>query len=149
LSEFDFLHQEDEYRGEYEPPTADTVELNATNNKDSAKQMQIIIPQVSLPIDLLHPVLSMPPVILMGGTVNRDSYFNYNSFTASPIIEMPPSPAPNQMPMIEFPDDDDDDDDILNVEEECYDEINIVEVRFMIFFFFPTFDHCCLLLFSF
>ncbi|XP_058459781.1 serine/threonine-protein kinase N isoform X2 [Malaya genurostris] len=54
--------------------------------------------QKSLSGDLLRPVLSMPPVVLMGGDgrggvglSNRDSYISY---TGTPIIEEPPSPAP-------------------------------------------------------
>ncbi|XP_065092948.1 serine/threonine-protein kinase N isoform X2 [Ochlerotatus camptorhynchus] len=55
--------------------------------------------QKSLSGDLLRPVLSMPPVVLMGGgeVGNRDSYISYT--TGSPIIEEPPSPAP----VVEYP----------------------------------------------
>ncbi|XP_021695828.1 serine/threonine-protein kinase N isoform X3 [Aedes aegypti] len=57
--------------------------------------------QKSLSGDLLRPVLSMPPVVLMGGGgSNRNSYISYS--TASPIVEEPPSPAPN----VEYPFDD-------------------------------------------
>lgn len=49
-----------------------------------------------------RPVLSMPPVLLMGA----QSSVNHNA-NSSPIIEMPPSPAP----IIEYPDDDDEDED--------------------------------------
>uniref|UniRef100_A0A182QFD5 protein kinase C n=1 Tax=Anopheles farauti TaxID=69004 RepID=A0A182QFD5_9DIPT len=54
--------------------------------------------QKSLSEDLLRPVLSMPPPILYGGCVysNRDSYYSTVSSTGSPIVEEPPSPAPNQ-----------------------------------------------------
>lgn len=41
-----------------------------------------------------RPVLTMPPVVLMGGDQGQD--------TSSPIVEMPPSPAP----LVEYPDDD-------------------------------------------
>ncbi|EDS35201.1 protein kinase C [Culex quinquefasciatus] len=59
--------------------------------------------QKSLSGDLLRPVLSMPPVVLMGGVGagannNRDSFISY---TASPIVEEPPSPAPGGL---EYPD---------------------------------------------
>ncbi|XP_067631274.1 serine/threonine-protein kinase N isoform X2 [Eurosta solidaginis] len=48
-----------------------------------------------------RPVLAMPPVILMGGELGAQSDMT------SPIIEMPPSPAPSGMPIVEYPDDDD------------------------------------------
>lgn len=54
----------------------------------------------------------MPPVILMGGGGGNDfgggvGYgMNNGSIPPSPIVEMPPSPAPSQMMYIEFPDDD-------------------------------------------
>lgn len=63
--------------------------------------------------DLLRPVLSMPPVVLMdnsvivtntGGTSPR---FNIHSIPPSPIVEMPPSPAPSQLPVVEFPSEED------------------------------------------
>lgn len=44
----------------------------------------------------------MPPVILMGGPNTSIG----NNVPPSPIVEMPPSPSPNQMPIIEYPDDD-------------------------------------------
>ncbi|XP_036330722.1 serine/threonine-protein kinase N isoform X4 [Rhagoletis pomonella] len=46
-----------------------------------------------------RPVLAMPPVILMGGELAANDM-------SSPIIEMPPSPAPSGMPIVEYPDDD-------------------------------------------
>lgn len=61
-----------------------------------------------------RPLLSMPPVVLMGGT---------GSVPPSPIIEMPPSPAPSHIQIVMYPDDD---------ESSC-DEVrfsNGVEVRF-------------------
>lgn len=49
----------------------------------------------------------MPPVVLMGGDGGGT-----HSVPASPIVEMPPSPAPgHDMMFVEFPDDEDDDDD--------------------------------------
>jgi hypothetical protein len=128
LSEFDFLHHEDDQHHQQQhqqqqPIHDDTIELTANNANAKDTRMQIIIPQVSLPIDLLSPVLSMPPVVLMGGgQPGMRSSLYCGQMPQSPIIEMPPSPAPNQMPMVEFPEDDD-----VLVEE--YDEINIVEVR--------------------
>lgn len=53
---------------------------------------------------LYRPVLSMPPVILMGGGPIVAPSNGFNNFVQSPIIEMPPSPAPNQI--VEFPEDD-------------------------------------------
>lgn len=44
-----------------------------------------------------RPILTMPPVILMGGP---------QSVPPSPIVELPPSPAPNSMPIVEYPTDD-------------------------------------------
>ncbi|XP_049309327.1 serine/threonine-protein kinase N isoform X4 [Bactrocera dorsalis] len=46
-----------------------------------------------------RPVLAMPPVILMGGELGSGDM-------TSPIIEMPPSPAPSALPIVEYPDDD-------------------------------------------
>ncbi|XP_050325851.1 serine/threonine-protein kinase N isoform X6 [Bactrocera neohumeralis] len=46
-----------------------------------------------------RPVLAMPPVILMGGELGAGNM-------TSPIIEMPPSPAPSALPIVEYPDDD-------------------------------------------
>ncbi|XP_035792127.1 serine/threonine-protein kinase N-like isoform X3 [Anopheles albimanus] len=80
--------------------------------------------QKSLSGDLLRPVLSMPPPVLYGGggyggarvTSYRDSYYSTMSSTDSPIVEEPPSPAPNQLPFVRFPED----------EETSYD--NIIEI---------------------
>ncbi|XP_070494492.1 serine/threonine-protein kinase N isoform X4 [Chironomus tepperi] len=67
-------------------------------------------PQMSLDVDLLRPVLSMPPVVLMGesstsGSGNSSPRLNIHSIPPSPIVEMPPSPAP--MPVVEFPSEED------------------------------------------
>lgn len=73
---------------------------------------------MSLDVDLLRPVLSMPPVVLMGvggsehssgsfGSGNSSPRLNVHSIPPSPIVEMPPSPAPCQMPVVEFPMEDD------------------------------------------
>ncbi|XP_049542044.1 serine/threonine-protein kinase N isoform X2 [Anopheles darlingi] len=80
--------------------------------------------QKSLSGDLLRPVLSMPPPVLYDGggyggpriTSYRDSYYSTVSSTDSPIVEEPPSPAPNQLPSVRFPED----------EETSYD--NIIEI---------------------
>lgn len=62
-------------------------------------------PQMSLEVDLLRPMVSMPPVILMdgGSFFDHGSRLSINSVPASPIIEMPPSPAPLQRQVVEFP----------------------------------------------
>ncbi|XP_059612908.1 serine/threonine-protein kinase N isoform X5 [Phlebotomus argentipes] len=51
--------------------------------------------------ELFRPVLAMPPVVLMGG---GGTHFGVP--TPSPIVEMPPSPAPSQLQIVDFPDDD-------------------------------------------
>lgn len=89
-------------------------------------------PQMSLDVDLLRPVLSMPPVILMdgGSSSSSNSRLNIHSVPPSPIVEMPPSPAPSQHPMVEFPCEDDE----YEYDEDGY----VVEVRntFQLSFFF-------------
>lgn len=78
---------------------------------------------MSLAVDLLRPVLSMPPVILMdgGSSANSSPRLNVRSIPASPIVEMPPSPAPSQQPLVEFPCEDD----VYEYDEDGY----VVEVR--------------------
>jgi hypothetical protein len=92
-------------------------------------------PQMSLDVDLLRPVLSMPPVILMdgGSSSSSNSRLNIHSVPPSPIVEMPPSPAPSQHPMVEFPCEDDE----YEYDEDGY----VVEVRntFQLSFFFSFF----------
>lgn len=106
------------------PPLPDTPPATVPNNTAAAAALQ-----KSLSGDLLRPVLSMPPVVLMGGGggSNRNSYISYS--TASPIVEEPPSPAPN----VEFPFDDYDAYSVTAVSESgvgtTYDEI--IEVRFL------------------
>lgn len=88
--------------------------------------------QKSLSGDLFRPLLALPPPVLFGGVGtgvqdgnvfgfkdcrhNRDSYYSTVSSTGSPIVEEPPSPAPSQMPYVQFPG-----------EEETFD--SIIEVR--------------------
>lgn len=80
-------------------------------------------PQMSLDIDLLRPVLSMPPVILMdgGSLANSSTRLNIHSVPPSPIVEMPPSPAPSQRPNVDYPCEDD----VYEYDEDGY----VVEVR--------------------
>lgn len=65
--------------------------------------------------DLLRPVLSLPPVVLMDNSVivsntgsgHSSPRLNIHSIPPSPIVEMPPSPAPSQLPVVEFPSEED------------------------------------------
>jgi hypothetical protein len=78
-------------------------------------------PQISLDVDLLRPVLSMPPVILRdGGSCLNAPRLNVYSIPASPIVDFPPSPAPSQQPVVEFPEDD-----VYEYDEDGF----VVEVR--------------------
>lgn len=80
-------------------------------------------PQISLEVDLLRPMVSMPPVILMdgGSFSNHSSRSNINSVPASPIVELPPSPAPLQRQVVEFPGEDD----VYEYDEEgCFVEVS-------------------------
>ncbi|XP_055324957.1 serine/threonine-protein kinase N isoform X2 [Sitodiplosis mosellana] len=88
-------------------------------------------PQILFSSEVYHrPVLSLPPVVLMGGdnsqcyitSRNRNSCGPLHISMPSPIVEMPPSPAPNTlMSYVEFPDDEVDDVKIIDVH-------NIVEI---------------------
>lgn len=77
-------------------------------------------PQIIFSADIYHrPLTSMPPVILMGEGKDNGNYFNAsnrNSMPSSPIVEMPPSPAPSVMMYVEYP-------------EEVTDDVNIVEIQ--------------------
>lgn len=86
-----------------------------------------VLSQMSLEVDLLRPVLSMPPVILMdGGSFPNSPRLNFNSIPASPIVDFPPSPAPSQHPVVEFPAEED----IYEYDEDGF----VVEVRKISFF---------------
>lgn len=89
-------------------------------------------PQMSLGVDLLRPVLSMPPVILMdgGSSANNSPMLNIHSIPPSPIVEMPPSPAPMHHPVVEFPCEDN----IYEYDEDGY----VVEVRKLFLFSFTV-----------
>lgn len=94
LHAFDFLHK-----------ISNEQEYHQTREMSLSPQ-----PQMSLDVDLLRPVLSMPPVVLMGessnsGSGNSSPRLNIHSIPPSPIVEMPPSPAP--MPVVEFPSEED------------------------------------------
>lgn len=70
-----------------------------------------------------RPVLSLPPVILMGGDLSSPLH---SVMTSSPIVEMPPSPAPSTLMYVEFPEDD--------FDKIKIDTHNIVEVSTVSFF---------------
>lgn len=81
-------------------PTSLTSHRNSSFNNNSnffVQQPQLDLLAANGPYH--RPILTMPPVILMGGG-------NGHSVPPSPIIEMPPSPAPNSMPIVEYPTDD-------------------------------------------
>lgn len=72
----EFDFLDDDTVGGAEPSTVATAPPNANSS------------------NLMRPVITMPRVLIMGGGP-----------TPSPIVEMPPSPAPNQMPVVEYPED--------------------------------------------
>lgn len=124
LDEFDFLFQMDQPnnktnkrhspRMELPPPPPPTANPPAPSSSRSTSSLPQERPYVTQSPEVYHrPVLSMPPVILMGGggtggAPGFASLFGSHSVPPSPIIEMPPSPAPSHMMVVEFPDDDDD-----------------------------------------
>lgn len=83
LEEYAFLHNDENL--------VDDLQLGGSNgdsNRNSTYMSR----------ELHRPLLSMPPIVLMGGPVGGGMVI-----TPSPIVEMPPSPAPNQMMIIDFP----------------------------------------------
>lgn len=97
LREFDFLHHVD--RSSSFVPT--TPVPNRGSTTPTSEPMHQQRPHIRISPDTYHrPLLSMPPVILMGPSGN-------GCIPVSPIVEMPPSPAPSEMMFVEFPDDDD------------------------------------------
>ncbi|XP_037827848.1 serine/threonine-protein kinase N isoform X7 [Lucilia sericata] len=76
------------------PPKLDQESQTQTQQQQSSPAVTAASPYVLN--DYYHrPVLAMPPVVLMGGDQSHDM--------SSPIIEMPPSPAP----IVEYPEDED------------------------------------------
>ncbi|XP_053966345.1 serine/threonine-protein kinase N isoform X5 [Anastrepha ludens] len=74
---------------------------NNNNNSNSNVNATLSVAGTGGMANMYHrPVLAMPPVVLMGGELGA------NDLVTSPIIEMPPSPAPSAMPIVEYPDDD-------------------------------------------
>ncbi|XP_039444472.1 serine/threonine-protein kinase N isoform X2 [Culex pipiens pallens] len=116
LREFDFLHNQQHQEQEDEMAPQFATQAPSELDDDDYDVPPPPLPKTPPPIsptttplqkslsgDLLRPVLSMPPVVLMGGVGagannNRDSFISY---TASPIVEEPPSPAPGGL---EYPD---------------------------------------------
>ncbi|XP_055609682.1 serine/threonine-protein kinase N isoform X2 [Uranotaenia lowii] len=115
LKEFDFLQQHDTltgnllaaYRQQHQLEQTEMAPQFGVHRQQEDDDVYDVPPpplpqtpppalQKSLSGDLLRPVLSMPPVVLMGGgdpNSNRNSYLSYSSTT--PIVEEPPSPAIN------------------------------------------------------
>lgn len=135
LKEFDFLQShddtveiEDSPQEFYPAPPAqfandrsldsDGHMTNRNNGSANVQPSNAFNTQKSFAPDLLRPVLTMPPVVLMGAPV-----------TPSPIIEEPPSPAPNQMPMVEYPEEEyygeNVDDDYLDINVEVRKQIQV------------------------
>ncbi|XP_054738546.1 serine/threonine-protein kinase N isoform X2 [Anastrepha obliqua] len=74
---------------------------NNNNNSNNNVNATLSVAGTGGMANMYHrPVLAMPPVVLMGGELGA------NDLVTSPIIEMPPSPAPSAMPIVEYPDDD-------------------------------------------
>lgn len=112
LQEFDFLqNHEDEDEQHLSPPLQfqDHMPTGQSHKEDAP--------------DLLRPILTMPPVLLMGG-------YGPNSgiIPPSPLVEMPPTPDANQMPTVEYPEDDEPPQEFV-----VQDQIDI-EVRYRIYF---------------
>ncbi|KAM7342212.1 serine/threonine-protein kinase N isoform 2-T2 [Cochliomyia hominivorax] len=77
------------------PPTLGSLPPKLDQEHQTATPTAVTSPYV-MNNDYYHrPVLAMPPVVIMGGDQGHD--------TNSPIIEMPPSPAP----IVEYPEDED------------------------------------------
>lgn len=111
------------------PPLQSFTSVNdvpqTSNQNPSTPPIPQQRPQIILSADCYHrPLMSMPPVILMGEGKDDGNYFNVSRYSmpSSPIVEMPPSPAPNVMMFVEYPDERTDDVNIV--------EIQSVEVRF-------------------
>lgn len=140
LGEFDFLYHIDRQRNQQQlqlsrqsspQPASQPITTIPHQQQQLQPPQQQHRPQLRLSPDIYHrPVLSMPPVILMGGGGGGVGGggggfiggYNGTSIPPSPIVEMPPSPAPSQMMFIEYPDDD-------------MDEVRF-ELNFFFFYFY-------------
>ncbi|XP_073846975.1 serine/threonine-protein kinase N isoform X15 [Musca autumnalis] len=116
LSEFDFLNQLDSqpntlqrphhHHNNQQPQQQQQLQQQMRSQSQTQQQQQPPLQNNSLEPQspgsgLYHrPVLTMPPVVIMGGDGGPSSSSHDLS---SPIIEMPPSPAP----IVEYPDDED------------------------------------------
>lgn len=92
LEEFSFLHCDESY---LIAPDDDDDELQLgerTNGAPQSNRNSVYM----MSRELHRPLLSMPPIVLMGAPSG-------DVVTPSPIVEEPPSPAPNQMLIIDFP----------------------------------------------
>lgn len=138
LQEFDFLqnHEDGENSGEAHPDEEHLLiqppPLQFQDPVSPLPPSQRYHHKEDAP-DLLRPILTMPPVLLMGGGI----------VPPSPIVELPPTPDANQMPVVEYPEEDDEPAQEFIVQ----DQIDI-EVRYLInskktqnFIFFLTL--CC------
>lgn len=96
LREFDFLQHIDRTL----PSTPLSNRIPTTTTPATAEPMPQQRPHIRISPDTYHRALfSMPPVILMGPGGNN------GSMPVSPIVEMPPSPAPSDKMFIEYPED--------------------------------------------
>lgn len=131
LSEFDFLHDLDHPQLQQQAYQQPRPAPAPTPSTPPILQQR---PQIVFSGDVYHrPVMSMPPVILMGGPVcdGGNSNYMHSSMPSSPIVEMPPSPAPSSMMYVDFPADEIDEVNIVQ---------NIVEVRVESIFSFFCFS---------
>lgn len=95
LEEFSFLHCDESYLIDDD---GDDLQLDQQQQDQNGQSNRNSVYLMSK--ELHRPLLSMPPIVLMGAPgVGGD----LSVVTPSPIVEMPPSPAPNHMLILEFP----------------------------------------------
>lgn len=127
----------------YDEISIDDLQFGVENNSGGPNRNSLF----GVSGELHRPLLSMPPIVLMGAPSS-------GLVTPSPIVEMPPSPAPNHVRILEFPsetlegvvniedlldddqaiiDGDDDDTDVAEEEldDESYFAEGAIEVRGM------------------
>lgn len=93
----------------YENLIDDDLQLNADGTQSNRNSTY-------MSRELHRPLLSMPPIVLMGAPC---------AVSPSPIVEMPPSPAPNQVLIVEFPCDNMEG--VLNIEDLMDDDRAIID----------------------